>query len=137
MWTNDILILADQNFTSTEKKRLKLATIMTKDIKYFICVYFLKFNGAQIKLDLYNIVLIKKSYVGENLPVTNYIAYFTYCSGVPKKKLSFTKEYLAQMARYGYIIFVYQLKAYFVFFWVIQIVKLLPNNIAKLNKRLQ
>ena len=49
--TNDILILADNNFTIIEKEGIKLVKIMTKDKKYLILTQPLKLNSAQIKFD--------------------------------------------------------------------------------------
>lgn len=44
--TDDILILADNNFASTKEKVIKSAKVMTKDREYLIPIYLLKFNRA-------------------------------------------------------------------------------------------
>ena len=91
MQTDDILILADNNFTSIKKVAIKLAKIMTKDKKYLILTYPLKFNFAKIKLDSNGIVLIKKSHIKEILPVTNYAADSTSSKCITRKKLLLKK----------------------------------------------
>lgn len=64
MQTNDILILAKNNFTSKKKAVIKSAKIIIKDPKYLTFLQSLKFNGAQIKLNSKKIVLTIKSQVG-------------------------------------------------------------------------
>lgn len=54
-------ILADNNFASTKKITIKSAKKITKNRKYLISVYLLKFNGAQIKLNLKSKIFIKKN----------------------------------------------------------------------------
>lgn len=58
--TNDILILANNYFTSKKEKTIKLAKIMTKNKKYLTSIKPLKFNSAQIKFDSDSIMLTKK-----------------------------------------------------------------------------
>ena len=57
MQTNDILILADNNFADIKKVIIKSAKIMTKNRKCLSFAHPLKFNSTQIKLDLNGIVL--------------------------------------------------------------------------------
>lgn len=59
MQTDNILILANNNFTGIKENAIKSATIITKNRKYFTFVHLLKFNRIQIKLDSSKIVLIK------------------------------------------------------------------------------
>lgn len=68
--TNDKLILADNNFAYNREKTIKVIKIMTKDCKYLIFAQLIKFNGAQIKLELNDIVLAKKSYVDDIFLIT-------------------------------------------------------------------
>lgn len=58
MQINDILILADNIFTSNKKEVIKAAKIMRKDSKYLTFAQFIKCNWIQIKLDLDGIVSI-------------------------------------------------------------------------------
>ena len=113
MQTNDILILADNNFASTTKETIKLAKIMTKNKEYITLVHPLKFNGTQIKLDSNNIVLTKESHVGGILPVTDHSIDSTSFRGITRKKISPKENYLAQRARGAYISSVCQSEASF------------------------
>lgn len=47
------------------KKNIKVAKIMIKDYKYLTSIQTIKFNKAQIKLDLNGIILTKKSLIGD------------------------------------------------------------------------
>ena len=87
MQTNDILILADNNFTSTEKDVIRSIKIMTKNKEHFTSIHFLKFNNTQIKFNSNKIVLIKKNYVGGILLVIDHVADSTSFRGITKKKL--------------------------------------------------
>ena len=60
---------------------------MTRDKKHLIFAYFLKFNGAQIKLNLNGIVLTKQSHVGGILLIIDQIADFSSSREITKKKL--------------------------------------------------
>ena len=88
MQTDDTLILADNNFVSTEEEEIKSAKIMTKDREYLTPAYPLKFNGAQIKLDSNGIVLTKQSHVKGILPVIDHAADFTSSREITRKNLS-------------------------------------------------
>ena len=113
MQTDDTLILADNNFASTEEEAIKSAKIMTKNREYLTPAHPLKFNGAQIKLDSNGIVLTKESHIEGILPVTDHAADFTSSRGITRKKLSPKEQYLAQRARGIYIAFMCQPEASF------------------------
>ena len=136
MQTDDILILTDNDFASTEKDVIRLAKIMTKDREHLTPAHPLKFNGAQIKLDSNGIVLTKESHVGGILSVTDHAADSTSSREITRKKLSPKEQYLAQMARGTYIASVCQPEASFNLSRAAQIVKFLLEDIAMLNKRL-
>ena len=95
MQTNDILILANNNFASTKKAIIQIAKVMTKNRKYLIFAQTLKFNGAQIKLNSNSIILIKKSHISYIFLVTDYNIDFTSLKRIIKKKLLPKKQYLA------------------------------------------
>ena len=86
---------------------------MTKDQEYLTSSHPLKFNGAQIKLDSKKILLIKKSHVGDILPITNRDVNSTNSRGITRKKLSPKEQYLAQRVRGTYITSVCQPEASF------------------------
>ena len=88
MQTNDTLILVDNNFASIKEEAIKSIKIMTKDRKYLILIYSLKFNGAQIKLDSNGIILTKKSYIRGILLVINHATDSISFKKITKKKLS-------------------------------------------------
>lgn len=88
MQTDDILILANDDFVYKEEKAVKKAKIMTKNWKYLTSIQSLKFNRAQIKLDSERSVLIKKSHVGIIFPVTDHDTDFTSSKEITRKKLS-------------------------------------------------
>ena len=111
--TNDILILANNNFTSIKEEEMKLAKIIIKNRKYLTFAHPLKFNSIQIKLDSNGIVLTKRSHVGGILLVTNHAADFTSSKEITRKKLLPKKLYLAQRVKGTYITFVYQSEASF------------------------
>ena len=137
MQTDNTLILADNNFASTEEDAIRSAKIMTKDKEHLTPAHPPKFNGTQIKLDLNGIVLIKKSHIGGIFPVTDHAADSTSSKGITRKKLSPKEQYLAQRAKGAYIASVCQLEASFDLSRAAQTVKFLPDDIAILNKRLQ
>ena len=107
MQTNNILILADNNFASIKKDAIRLAKIMTKDRKHFTFENTLKFNNIQIKFDSNRIVLIKKSYVREILLVTDHVTNSISSRKITRKKLLPIKQYLVKRARGAYIAFIY------------------------------
>lgn len=86
---------------------------MTKERKYLISKYFLKFNSAQIKFDSNVIIMIKKSYIDGIFSVINYVANFTNFRQIIRKMLLSKEQYLAQKAKNAYITSKYQLKASF------------------------
>ncbi len=136
MQIDDKLILADNNFASTEKNAIKLAKIMIKDRKYLIPVYPLKFNNAKIKLNSNGIVLIKRCYIREIFLVTDYATDSTSSREITRKKLSPKEKYLAQRARSAYIASMCQQEASSDLFQAVQLIEFLPNDITILNKRL-
>lgn len=72
MNNNDTLILADDNFATKEKAEIDFAKIRTKNRNHLISTQPSNFDGAQIKIDSKVILLAKKSYVGDILPVTGH-----------------------------------------------------------------
>ena len=93
MQTNNILILANNNFASTKKDAIRSAKIITKDKKHLTPTHSLKFNRAQIKLDLNRIVITKKSHVRGILLITDHIADSISLKEIIRKKLSPKKQY--------------------------------------------
>lgn len=87
MQIDNILILADNDFTSTKEDTIKSAKTMTKDREHLTPTYFLKFNNAQIKLNLNGIVLTKKSYAGRILLIIDHVADSTSSKEIIRKKL--------------------------------------------------
>lgn len=82
MQTDDILILADNNFASIKEDVINLAKIMTKDREYLISSHLLKFFSIQIKLNLNGIVFTKKSHIGEIFSVTDHVVNSTNSRGI-------------------------------------------------------
>lgn len=107
MQTDDILILADNDFTSIKKDVIRSTKIMIKDKKLFTPIYFLKFNSAQIKFDSNRIVITKKSPVKKIPPVINHVVDSTSSKEITRKKLSLKKQYLAQKTKDAYIASMY------------------------------
>lgn len=60
MQSDNILILADNDFANIEENTIKSAKIMTKDKKHFTSIQPLKFNGLQIKPNSNRIVFVNK-----------------------------------------------------------------------------
>ena len=88
MQIDNTLILADNNFAYIKEDAIRSAKIMTKNRKHLTFIHSLKFNDAQIKLNLNKIVLIKESYVGGILPVIDYITDSTNFREIIRNKLS-------------------------------------------------
>ena len=65
----------------------------------------MKFNEAEIKLDLKEIILTKKSHISGIFPVTNHNANSISLKGITKKKLLPKKKYLAQRAKVPILLF--------------------------------
>lgn len=107
MQINDILILADNNFTSIKKTAIQIAKIITKNKKYFILAQPLKFNRAQIKLDSNSIILIKKNHVNGIFLLINHNTNSISSKRIIRKKLSTKEQYLAQRIKNTYITSVY------------------------------
>lgn len=70
--TNNILILANNNFANKEKVAIKFTKTIIKNQEYVSFLLPLKFNGAQIKLYSEGIILTKKSHIGSIFLVINY-----------------------------------------------------------------
>lgn len=73
--------------------------MIIKDREYLTLIHRLKFNGAQIKLNSNDIILIKKSYIGGIFLITNHATDFTSSKGIIRNKLSLKEQYLAQRAK--------------------------------------
>lgn len=86
MQTDDMLILANNNFARKEEATIQTAKIMIKDRGYLTSSHLLKFNGAQIELNLKKIVLIKESHVNSIFFITNHNIDSTSLSRIMKKK---------------------------------------------------
>ena len=121
--TNDILILADNNFANKEEAQIKAIKIMTKNQEHFTPTQPLKFNRAQIKLDSEGIVLTKKSHIDGIFLVIDHNTDSTSLGKITKKKFLSKEQYLAQRARGAYIASVCQPKASFNLFRASQIVE--------------
>lgn len=93
---------------------------MSKNREYLTSVHPLKFNGTQIKINSKNIILTKKSHVRGVILVTNYVADFTSCRGVTRKKLSPKEKYVAQGASATAIASICQAEAYVDLFWLLK-----------------
>ena len=87
MQTNDIFILAYNDFIHKEETKIKTAKIMTKNQKYLTSTQFLKFNGAYIKLNLDDIILIKKNHVNKIFLVIDYNIDSTSLRRITRTKL--------------------------------------------------
>lgn len=70
IYTNNILILTNNIFTSKKEEVIKNAKIIIKDYKYFISIQPMKFNIIEIKLNLNGIILTKKSHIGDIFQIT-------------------------------------------------------------------
>ena len=136
MLTDDILILADNDFAGKEESAIQTVKIMTKDREHLTSSHPLKFNRVQIKLDSEGIVLTKESHVGGILSITNRDVDSTSSRGITRKKLSPKEQYLVQRARDAYIASVCQPEASLDLSRAAQTVEFLPDDIALLNKRL-
>lgn len=91
IWINNILILANKDFVNKKKVAIKFIKITTKNWKHLIFLQSVKFNEAQIKLNLEEIVLTKKSYISNIFLVTNHNRNFISSKKIIKKKL-FSKK---------------------------------------------
>lgn len=60
MQSDNILILANNDFANIEENIIKSAKIMVKSRKHFTSIQPLKFNGLQIKPNSNRIVFINK-----------------------------------------------------------------------------
>lgn len=87
MQVNNIFILIDNNFASVQKNAIRLIKIMIKNKKHLIFIYFLKFIGIQIKLNLNKIILIKESHIKGIFLVIDYVVDSISSSKIIKKKL--------------------------------------------------
>lgn len=93
---------------------------MRKDRKYLTFIQPLKFHSAQMKLDSKDIVLTKKSNIGELFSVINHAADFTSSKQIARKILSLKEQYLAQRAGGAYIASVCQSEVFFNFFGLLK-----------------
>lgn len=91
MQTNDILILANNDFDSNKEEAVKAVKLMIKDYKYPTFIQFIKFNKTQIKLNSNGIILIKKSHISSILLVIDHDIDSTNLQEITRKKLLLKK----------------------------------------------
>lgn len=72
--TNNILVLADNNYSNIEKDVFKSAKIMPKDKTCYISIHLIKLCTSQIKYDLNRIFLLKKTLIREIFLINNAFA---------------------------------------------------------------
>lgn len=87
--TNKISIPANTNFTNNKIETIKITKLIIKDCKYLTFIQPIKFHRAQIKIDLNDIVLTKKSHLGEILVVINHNIDFINSKKITRNKLLF------------------------------------------------
>lgn len=103
MQTNNILILANNNFTNNKENIIKEVKIIIKDYKYLSSAQPIKFNRVQIKLDSNTIIFIKKSQVNDIFLAIGYNIDLTSFRKIIRKKLLLKEQCLAQRAKSAYI----------------------------------
>ena len=87
MQIDETLILANNDFASIEEDGIKSAKIMTKNREYLTPAHLLRFNDAQIRLDLDRTVLIKESHIRGILQIRDNVADSTSSKRIIWKKL--------------------------------------------------
>lgn len=103
MQSDEIFILADDVFASNKEGAIKEAKMMIYDHEYLSYTQPIKFNRAQIKLNLDGIVLTKESHIGGILLVKRHDVNSTSSRGITRTKLSPKEQYMTQKARSVYI----------------------------------
>ena len=142
MQTDDILLLATDDFANKEKKAVKSTKILTKDRNCFTFINSIKFNGMKIQLHFninnstFYIILFQKTHIGEIALIQKNETSFINNRDLVRKNLSIKNQYVAQRARGAYLASICQPEVFFDLSYAVQSIEYIFDDISQLNKRL-
>ena len=143
MQTDDILLLATDDFANKKKKAVKSAKILTRDRNCLISINPIKFNDMKIQLhlgiDINNfpyITFFHETHVDGIVLIQKNEISFINNRGLVRKNLSTKNQHVAQRARSAYFASIYQSEAFFDLSYAVQSIEYISDDISQLNKRL-
>ena len=101
MQTDDILMLATDDFANKKEKAVKSAKILIKDRNCFIFINSIKFNDMKIQLHfninnfIFYIILFQKTYINEIALIQKNETSFTNNRDLVRKNLNTKNQYVA------------------------------------------
>ena len=135
--TDDILIFVNNDFVIKKNEIIKTVNIMIKKRECFNITNSIKFNDMKIKLQKNETIIIKyASYVKNISSIKNQNFSFISAKNIIRKKLISKNQYVIQRARNAYVISICQFETFFDLAYTAQIINVISNDIALLNKRL-
>ena len=135
--TDDTLIFVNNDFVIKKNEVIKTVNIMIKKRECFNTTNSIKFNDMKIELQKNKTIIIKyTSYVKSISLIKNQNFLFISARDIVKKKLISKNQYVIQRARNAYVISICQFEAFFDLAYAAQVINVISNNIALLNKRL-
>ena len=110
---------------------------MTKSRKCFIIINSIKFNDTKIKFLTDKSIILKRKSANRIFLIKQQNSSFINAREIIKLKLILKNQYIVQRVKNAYMIFICQSKTLFDFFYAVQTIKIISNNITTLNKRLK
>ena len=140
MQTDDILLLATDDFVSKEEKAVKSAKILIRDRSCLTFINSIKFNGMKIQLHFsinnFYIILFQEIHIGGIILIQKDDISFINNRGIIRKNLTFKDQYIAQRVKGAYFASICQSEAFFDLSYAVQSTEYIPDDINQLNKRL-
>ena len=135
--TDDTLIFVSNDFVIKKNEVIKTINIMIKKRECFNTTNSIKFNDMKIELQKNETIIIKHtSYVKNISSIKNQNSSFISAKNIVRKKLISKNQYVIQRARNAYVISICQFETFFDLTYAAQIINVISNDIALLNKRL-
>ena len=148
MQTDDILLLATDDFANKEEKAVKSTKILIRNRNCLISINPIKFNGMKIQLhfsikdsnslNINNsyITLFQETHIGGIALIQKNETSFTSNRNLVRKNLNTKDQYVAQRARGAYLASICQSETFFDLSYAVQSIEYTPDDISQLNKRL-
>ena len=148
MQTDDILLLATDDFANKEKKAVKSAKILIKDRNCLTPTNPIKFNDMKIQLhpsiknsNFFNInnpyiTFYQETHIRKIILIQKNEISFTNNRKIIKKNLTPKDQYIAQRAKNAYLASICQFEVSFDLFYAVQSIEYISDDISQLNKRL-
>ena len=134
---DDTLIFVNNDFVIKKNEVIKTINIMIKKRECFNITNSIKFNDMKIELQKDETIIIKHaSYVKNISLIKNQNFSFINAKNIIRKKLISKNQYVIQRTQNAYVILICQFETSFDLAYAAQIINVISNDIALLNKRL-